>query len=311
MAMDARLPRTVKPGKRRRRNTLIAYFFLAPNLIGFTVITLVPVLLSILLAFLHWNGGTLDRIGWAGLENFQLIFKNFSFTKNDLGISLKNTVLFTFVSVPLTIALSLCFAMVLNRTTGLAKVFRMIFFFPYIASIVAVCTCWNYLLFRYGPVNSFLNYFGLQMTKSWTQTRGLAIWSLIIVNVWRHAGYYMIMYIAGLQGISRDLYEAATVDGANAWQKFRKITLPMLTPTTFFVSIMLTITCFKMFDIVMLMTEGGPGRATQMLVTYIFNLSFTQIKYGVASSVAMVLFVLVVLITIFQFRAEKRWVNYL
>ena len=135
----------------------------------------------------------------------------------------------------------------------------MIFFFPYIASIVAVCTCWNYLLFKYGPVNSFLNYLGFKHDKVLDAIKDLAIWSLIIVNVWRHAGYYMIMYIAGLQGISKDLYEAATVDGANAWQKFRKITLPMLTPTTFFVSIMLTITCFKMFDIVVLMTEGGPG----------------------------------------------------
>ena len=311
MAMTAKPSRVISQKKRQRRNTLIAYSFLAPNLIGFFIITLIPVLLSILLAFLNWNGGTLDRISWAGLDNFSLIFKNFDFSKNDLGISLKNTILFTFVSVPLTIALSLGFAMVLNRTARMAKTFRMIFFFPYIASIVAICTCWNYLLFKYGPVNTFLNFLGLNMTKSWTQSRDFAIWSLIIVNVWRHAGYYMIMYIAGLQGISKDLYEAATVDGANAWQKFRKITLPMLTPTTFFVSIMLTITCFKMFDIVVLMTEGGPGRATQMLVTYIFELSFTQIKYGVASSVAMVLFVLVVMITIFQFRAEKKWVNYL
>jgi multiple sugar transport system permease protein len=311
MSMTAKPALTIKTEKRRRRNTLIAYSFLAPNLIGFAVITLLPVLLSIVLAFLNWNGGTLDKLSWAGLDNFQFIFRNFSFTKNDLGISLRNTVLFTFVSVPLTIAFSLGFAIVLNRTAKLAKVFRMIFFFPYIASIVAVCTCWNYLLFKFGPVNTFLNFIGFNITKSWTQSRDFAIWSLIIVNVWRHAGYYMIMYIAGLQGISKDLYEAATVDGANAWQKFRKITLPMLTPTTFFVSIMLTITCFKMFDIVALMTDGGPGRATQMLVTYIFELSFTQIKYGVASSVAMVLFVLVVLITIFQFRAEKRWVNYM
>lgn len=311
MSMTAKRSRTAKPGKLHRRNTLIAYSFLAPNLIGFIVITLIPVLLSFVLAFLNWNGGTLDRITWAGLDNFRLIFKNFDFVKNDLGISLKNTVVYTLVSVPLTIALSLGFAMVLNRTARVAKTFRMIFFFPYIASIVAICTCWNYLLFKYGPVNTFLNFVGFNMTKSWTQSRDFAIWSLIIVNVWRHAGYYMIMYIAGLQNIPKDLYEAATVDGANAWQKFRKITLPMLTPTTFFVSIMLTITCFKVFDIVVLMTEGGPGRATQMLVTHIYELSFTQIKYGVASSVAMVLFVLVLLITIFQFKAEKKWVNYM
>ncbi|MBN1778372.1 MAG: sugar ABC transporter permease [Clostridiales bacterium] len=311
MATTVKQIPTYKPGKRQRRNTLIAYSFLAPNLIGFAVITLIPVILSVALAFFNWNGGTLDKISWAGLDNFKLIFDNFSFTKNDLGISLKNTVLYTAVSVPLTIAFSLGFAMVLNRAARAAKTFRMIFFFPYIASIVAICTCWNYILFKYGPVNTFLNYLGLHMTKSWTQSRDFAIWSLIIVNVWRHAGYYMVMYIAGLQNIPKELYEAAIVDGANAWQKFRKITLPMLTPTTFFVSIMLTITCFKVFDIVVLMTEGGPGRATQMLVTYIYELCFTQIKYGVASAVAMVLLAVVVLITIFQFKAEKKWVNYL
>ncbi|MBE0601167.1 MAG: sugar ABC transporter permease, partial [Firmicutes bacterium] len=127
----------------------------------------------------------------------------------------------------------------------------------------------------------------------------------------RSAGYYMVMYIAGLQGIPGELYEAAIMDGATPWQKFRKITLPMLTPTTFFVSIMTTISCFKVFDTVVLMTDGGPGRATKMLVNYIYDLSIAQIKYGVASAVAMVLFVLVLLITVVQFGAERRWVNYL
>ncbi|MEG0901357.1 MAG: sugar ABC transporter permease, partial [Clostridia bacterium] len=135
--------------------------------------------------------------------------------------------------------------------------------------------------------------------------------AIIIVGVWRSAGYYMVMYLAGLQGVPGELYEAATVDGANGWQKFWKITFPMLTPTTFFVSIMMTISCFKIYDVVAIMTEGGPGRATKMLVTYIYDLSFQQIKYGVASAVSMVLFAIVLVITVIQFRAEKKWVNYL
>jgi multiple sugar transport system permease protein len=310
MAQDAPASLHRKKSKLQRKNTLIAYSFLAPNFLGFLIITMVPILFSVVLSFLTWNGGVLENMQWAGLSNFQEIFEKFNFRRSDLAITLKNTVFYTLATVPLTIVFSLSFAMLLNKAVKSASFFRFVFFFPYVASIVAVCTCWNYLLMKYGIVNTFLNSIGLNMTKSWTQSKDLAMWALIIVAVWRGAGYYMILYIAGLQNIPGELYEAATVDGASAWQKFRKITLPMLTPTTFFVSIMTTIACFKVFDTVILMTEGGPGRATKMLVNYIFDLSFNQIKYGVASAVSMVLFAVVLIITIVQFRVEKKWVNY-
>lgn len=297
--------------KRKVKNALIAYSFLAPNFLGFLIFTLAPVLFSILLSFMNWNGGPIDKITWAGFDNFAAIFKNFSFEKSDLGIALRNTVVYTVVTVPLTIGCSLALALVLNRAGRTAKLLRVVFFFPYVASIVAVCTCWSYLLMKYGPVNQFLSIFGINIGKSWTSSKDHAIWAIILVSVWRSAGYYMVMYLAGLQGVPRELYEAATVDGANGWQKFWKVTFPMLTPTTFFVSIMMVISCFKIYDIVAVMTEGGPGRATLMLVYHIYTLSFTQIKYGVASAVAMVLFAIVLLVTIIQFRAEKRWVNYM
>ncbi|MBQ4608793.1 MAG: sugar ABC transporter permease, partial [Clostridia bacterium] len=128
---------------------------------------------------------------------------------------------------------------------------------------------------------------------------------------------YMVMYLAGLQGVPAELYEAATMDGANGWQKFTKVTLPMLTPTTFFCSIMMVISCFKIYDVVAIMTQGGPGRSTKMLVTYIFELSFggeniaTSAQYGVASAVSMVLLAIVLIVTFVQFRGEKKWVNYM
>ncbi|MCE5342041.1 MAG: sugar ABC transporter permease [Eubacteriales bacterium] len=297
--------------KLERKNTWIAYSFLAPNFIGFAIFTLVPVLFSIVLAFLNWNGGSFDRITWAGLDNFGAIFKNFSFTRSDLGITVRNTTVYTLCTVPLTVAFSLGLAMVLNKATRGAKVFRTIFFFPYVASVVAICVCWSFMLMKFGPVNELFKLFGLNIDKSWTQSRQLAMVALILVGVWRSAGYYMVMYLAGLQGVPRELYEAATMDGASGWQKFRSITLPMLTPTTFFVTIMMTITCFKIYDTVAIMTEGGPGRATKMLVTYIFDLSFVQIKYGLASAVSMILFVIVLVITVVQFRIEKKWVNYM
>lgn len=304
-----------KMTKLERHNTLVAYSFLTPNFLGFIVFTMVPVLFSVVLSFLNWGGGS--EITWAGLDNFRLIFKDFSFTKSNLGIALKNTVYYTVATVPLTIAFSLGLALVLNKAVRGAKLFRTVFFFPYVASLVAICVCWNFLLMKNGIVNQMLNALGFHMTKSWTSSRDLAIWAIIIVSVWRNAGYYMVMYLAGLQGVPGELYEAATVDGANGWQKFWKITMPMLTPTTFFVSIMMVISCFKIYDVVAIMTQGGPGRSTKMLVTYIFELSFggegiaTSAQYGVASAVSMVLLAVVLLVTIIQFRAEKKWVNYM
>lgn len=315
IATAAVKPKKKKMSRLERKNTLIAYSFLAPNFLGFIIFTFVPVLFSIILSFMNWNGGA--NITSAGFDNFKLIFKDFSFTKSYLGISLRNTVYYTVATVPLTIICALGLALVLNKGVKGAKVFRTIFFFPYVASMVAICVCWSYLLMKNGPVNQVLRFLGFNMKKNWTSSRDLAIWAIIIVSVWRNAGYYMVMYLAGLQGVPTELYEAATVDGANGWQKFFKITLPMLTPTTFFVSIMMVISCFKIYDVVEIMTGGGPGRSTMMLVTYIFRLSFggegvaTSAQYGVASAVSMVLLVIVLIVTLVQFRAEKKWVNYM
>lgn len=301
-----------KMGRLERRTFWTAMVFIAPNFLGFMIFTLVPVLFSFALSFMNWSGGDLSRATFAGFDNFVQIFKRFSFTRSDLGITLYNTVFFTLFTVPLTIATSLILAMVLNKAVKGAKVFRTIFFFPYVASMVAVCVCWSFMFMKTGPINQILGTLGITVGKSWTQSVDHAIWTIIIVSVWRNAGYYMVMYLAGLQGVPGELYEAATVDGANAWQKFWKITFPMLTPTTFFVSIMMVISCFKIYDVVAIMTEGGPGRATKMLVTYIYELSFVKSpQYGLASAVAMILFVIVLAITLIQFRTEKKFVNYL
>jgi len=279
------------------------------------VFTLVPVIFSFALAFMDWGGGA--DITFVGLDNFRYIFKDFSFTKSNLGITLKNTVFYTAMTVPLTLLCSLGLALILNKAVKGAKFFRAVFFFPYVASLVAICVCWNFLLMKNGPVNQILNAIGFSMKKSWTSSRDLAIWAIIIVSVWRNAGYYMVMYLAGLQGVPGELYEAATIDGANAWQRFTNVTMPMLTPTTFFNSIMMVISCFKIYDVVAIMTQGGPGRSTKMLVTYIFELSFggegiaTSAQYGIASAVSMVLLAIVLIVTFVQFRGEKKWVNYM
>ena len=325
--------------KLERKNTLIAYSFIAPNFLGFAIFTLVPVVFAVLLSFISWNGGALDTMKWVSLENYAEIFnidkvidkfadgiaavqsgeadwgklmeKNFLyfFNRVDLGIALKNTVFFTVVTVPLTLVCSIALAIALNKAVKGAVVFRTIFFFPYVASMVAICVCWNFMLMKDGPINQLIMGLGINFNKSWTADSTMAMWAIILVSVWRNMGYYMVIYLAALQGVPAELYEAATVDGANKWQQFRNVTLPQLKPTTFFASIMMIISCFKIYDVVAIMTEGGPGRSTKMLVTYIYESAFSKINYGQASAISMVLLLIVLTITIIQFASEKKFAN--
>ncbi len=322
MAQTAVQQRKRGMSKLERKNTLIAYSFLAPNFLGFAIFTLVPVVFSILLSFIEWNGGALSNMKWVGLDNYATIFKIekviekfadgdyfYFFNRVDLGIALKNTVFYTLITVPLTLVCSIALAIALNKAVKGAVAFRTIFFFPYVASMVAICVCWNFMLMKDGPINQLIMALGIDFNKSWTADSNMAMWAIILVSVWRNMGYYMIIYLAALQGVPRELYEAATVDGANKWQQFRNVTLPQLKPTTFFASIMMIISCFKIYDVVAIMTEGGPGRSTKMLVTYIYDIAFARIKYGEASAISMVLLVIVLLITIIQFSSEKKFAN--
>lgn len=295
---------TQKNKKLNRRNTLIAYSFLLPNFIGFLVFTLIPVLAAFVLSFLEWD--TANPMVFVGLKNFAKLFKDETFK-----ISFWNTIYYAIGSVPLTLICSLALAVILNRGFRGIKVFRAVFFFPYVTSIIAVAVVWNMLFHpSMGPINQVLMAIGIKNPPGWTSSTEWAMPAIILVSIWRNMGYYMVLYLAGLQGIPRELYEAATVDGATSWQKFKRITIPMLTPTTFFVSIMLTISCFKIFDLVQLMTDGGPGRSTNVLVYHIYNQAFLNFKFGYSSAISMVLFAIVLIITIVQFRMEKKWVNY-
>ena len=307
----ARMSRT------ERKNTLVAYSFLAPNFLGFAVFTLVPVICAIALSFFEWNGGDVSRLKFVGFENYATIFNvkkvsqnglAYLFNRVDLGIALKNTVFYTVITVPLTIVCSLALALLLNKIKG-AVAYRTIFFFPYVASMVAICVCWSFMLMKDGPVNQLIQAFGIPFNKSWTADSTMAMWSIILVSVWRNMGYYMVIYLAALQGVPRELLEAATVDGAGKWKQFTSVTLPQLRPTTFFVSVMMIISCFKIYDVVAIMTDGGPGRSTKMLVTYIYDEAFVKVRYGQASAISMILLVIVLAVTLIQFRSEKRFSN--
>lgn len=161
-----------------------------------------------------------------------------------------------------------------------------------------------------GPINGVLQILGVANPPQWLTSTEWSMTTITIVSIIKNFGYYMVLFIAGLQGIPEDLYEAASLDGANSWQKFKKITLPMLSPTTFLCSIMCLINSFKVFDLVNIMTDGGPGRSSNVLVYRIYQEAFRNYDFGYASAYAVVLFLIVFVITMFQFRGQKKWVNY-
>lgn len=285
--------------KLKRKNTLTALSFIAPNFIGFFLFTLVPVVFSLILAFMEWDSFSSPE--FVGMKNFSKMLGDDTF-----WISLKNTSLYTIGVVPLTLVCSLGLAILLNKKVRGMKFFRTAFFFPYVTSLVAIAVVWNMLFHpTMGPINQFLKFF-IENPPGWTSSSDWALTAIIIVSVWRGMGYYMILYLAGLQSVPKELYEAASIDGANKWQQFRNVTLPSLRPTTFFVSIMLVINCFKIFDLVQVMTAGGPGRATNVLVYQIYNEAFVKFNFGYASAIAMVLFVIVLGITVIQFKWNQR-----
>jgi multiple sugar transport system permease protein len=287
-------------GRLRWRNTVLGWSFLLPNFAGFAALTLLPVGLLFYYAFTSWDvfGGAT----WTGLENFRQLLRDASF-----WTALRNTVYYTAFHIPLTLAAALSLALLLNRRLRGVAFFRTVAFFPYITSIVAIAQVWNMLFSPgYGPVNEVLRAVGIDHPPGWTTSADWSMPAVIIVGTWREMGYYMLLFLAGLQTIPAQLYEAARVDGANAWQQFRAVTLPGLRPTTFFVTVMLTIGSFKVFDLILVMTNGGPGQSTLVLSQYIYQKGFTENQFGYASAVSVVLFFICLLVTVVQFLVNKR-----
>ena len=286
--------------KQARRNTLIGWTFILPNFLGFLAFTLIPVTAAFALSFMEWTSFTAPR--WVGLENFQRMFQSDTF-----WVALRNTVVYALGHVTLTMALALLLAMLLNRKLKGIGFFRVAIFFPYITSLVAVAVVWNMLFSPdTGPINQFLNSIGIAEPPGWTSSSDWAMPAVIITSVWRDMGYYMVLYLAGLQAIPSELYEAAEVDGASAWQRFWNVTIPSLRPTTFFVVVMLTVSSFKVFDLIVVMTNGGPGRSTTVLSQLIYQEGIGEGKFGYSSAISLVLFVIVLTVTVLQFKIQQR-----
>ncbi|HJP73327.1 MAG TPA: sugar ABC transporter permease [Pseudonocardiaceae bacterium] len=279
---------------------MVGWSFILPNFLGFALLTLVPVAVLFYLAFTDWN--IFGTAQWTGVANLRRLLHDASF-----WTALGNTVYYTVFHVPLTLAVALGLAVLLNQKMRGVAFFRTVAFFPYITSIVAAAQVWNMLFSpQYGPINALLHLVGVSHPPGWTVSSGWAMPAVIIVGTWREMGYYMLIFLAGLQTIPAQLYEAARLDGANAWQRFRAVTMPGLRATTFFVTVMLTIGSFKVFDLILLLTNGGPGQSTLVLSQYIYQLGFVDNQFGYASTVSVVLFVVCFLITIVQFLVNKR-----
>ncbi|MFC5267293.1 carbohydrate ABC transporter permease [Kribbella qitaiheensis] len=297
---------TTAPGptpRWRNKETRAAWLFILPSLIGFLIFTAGPVVAAGVISLLNWN--LFSAPTFAGLKNFARLGPDPTFWS-----ALGNTAYFTFVSVPLTIAVSLGLALLLNQGVRRIAVFRSLLLLPYATITVAVAFVWIWLYIPHdGLVNAVLGVFGIN-GPAWLISDNWAMPALIAMSVWKSFGFGMVVFLAGLQAIPQQLYEAAKVDGSSAWQSFRSVTLPMLSPALFFVVVTSIIGSFQVFDQALIMTNGGPGSRTTTLVMYIYRTGFENYDQGYAAAQSLVLFAFIVVITAAQFVLQRRLVHY-
>ena len=228
-----------------------------------------------------------------------------------ISTSLWNNLYFSFLQIPVTIVLALLLASLLNKIAFCKKFLRTVYFIPFITSWVSVSIVFKALFNpEGGPVNSLLMALGISNPPGWFMDIHWSMTSIVILTVWHTVGYYMVILLAGLQNINTELYEAAAIDGANARQRYFRITLPMLTPSLFFIMIMSMINSLKVFDQVSVATQGGPGTSSFVLVYAIYDYAFNRFEMGYASAIAWVLFIIILIFTLVQWKLQNKWVNY-
>lgn len=290
----------------KRRENLTGWLFVAPMLIAFLVFIAFPFLASIGLAFTEWNFiGGWERLKWVGMKNFLKLIDDYRFIQ-----AIQNTFVYAITTVPTSILLALGLANLLNNRVFFKKILRMAFFIPYISNTVALAAVFKFLFNREGIINRALHSaFGTEAID-WITDPSFNKVPIILLVIWTALGYELVIYMAALQDVPRDLYEAADIDGASGWTKFWKITFPMISPTTFYLCIVRFISVFKLFSAVNIITMGTTQASNTSIVQGIYSSAFGSYEFGYASAQATVLFVLILLITLFQFWAQKKWVNY-
>lgn len=290
----------------RWKSNLTGMAFILPSFLGFLIFTLIPVIISLVVSFTEWNFMQgFSGIKFAGLKNYIRLFSDDWFL-----VSYRNNFFFTLITVPALISLGLVVAVILNKYVFGGGALRIMFFIPYIASVVAVCTVWM-VLFQpsYGPINQTLMAMGIKNPPKWLADFNWSLISVMIVYVWQQVGYFAIVFLAGLKGIPEDVYEAASIDGAGPFRQFFNITIPMVSPTTFFLTVMGIIGSFKVFDQISVLTQGGPGNSSSVMAFYVYRTAFEYYDMGYANALAWALFVLVFIVTVFQWKLQNKYTN--
>lgn len=289
----------------KRREMFTAYAFILPTFLGFVVFIVGPMLASFAISLFDWNLLTPPK--FIGLANFQQLL-------NDQRIG--NVYLTTFklalMIVPTNMALGLGLAVLLDRKMPMLvrNFFKVSFFFPFVVSGVAVSIIWTFMYHRdLGPLNYYLGLLGIDRI-SWLNSSVYSPLAIMIADVWRNVGFYVLVFLGGMQAISKDFYEAAEVDGATAWRQFRHITLPLLSPTILFLTVVSVIGALQIFEQPQILTNGGPGDATRTIVLYLYEQGFRFFDMGYASAIAISLFFIILILTAIQFRLSRRWVFY-
>lgn len=289
----------------RMQETLAGYGFVLPAFLALLLFLIIPILAALVLVFMNYD--VLSPPTFAGMENITRLFSD-----QRMAQTYWNTFRFVFFATLFNNVLGLALAMAVNRAMHpvFKYVFRTAIFFPVLTTAASLALVFNFLLTQdRGVVNYLLQQVGLQPVP-WLSSSSWAMVSVIMFDVWRACGYLMVIYLAGLQGIPDVLYEAAQIDGANQWQSMRYITLPLITPTAFFCVIISLIGASQVFDNVWVLTGGGPGDATRLIVLYIYEVGFKRYEMGYAAALSLTLFLVLIVLTIVQFRVSRRWVHY-
>jgi multiple sugar transport system permease protein len=303
-SLEGTQARSASARRRRIRQNIEGWLFIAPIMIGILAFYVLPILTSLYQSFTNADGFTPAR--WVGLANYERMFTRDRFFTD----SVVNTLYYVLGHIPLTIGAALGLALLCNRKMRGVTLFRTAYFIPVITNVVAISLVWNYFyLPRIGVLNSLLALIGVN-GPAWLDDPRWAMFSVIVVSVWFSVGFPMMILLAGLQNVPEILYDAARVDGAASWARFRYVTLPLLTPSIFFLTITQFISSFQVFGIIYVLTSGGPGNATAVYIFYLFQNAFQQSRMGYASAMAWVLFIVIASITMLQWKLQKHWVVY-
>lgn len=291
--------------KTQSKNRIAAVSFLFPSIMGFLVFSLIPIIYSLTLSFTQW-----DIIGdppkFVGVENYIQIL-----TTREFWDSLTHTLYFIIIYIPLIILTSIAVAGLLNNTYRGIRLYRVFYFIPVLTSWVAGALIWKWLLSpEYGPINQLLGFIGIT-GPGWLQDENWAMPGIALASIWKDMGFFGLIFLGGLQSINPTYYEVAQIDGANWFHKFKSITLPLLSPTTFFIAVICIINSFQLFPQIMIMVvNAGPHGATQVMVERIYRIAFKHYQMGYAAAFSWLLFAVIFVVTIVQVRLQKRWVKF-